>query len=122
MIYRCAFFFAVMFLITACSKDPKIASKENFQQVIQKHFDAASETCYYTLPKPWPFTFQSYSSKPDELSVAFLAKLQALVKAGLLVEKPLESKALITRISFDISDSGKKIYKERKADAGIFRY
>lgn len=105
--------FMLFYLVAACSgSDPKAANERNFQAAIQKYLDTAYPKCYFNQNFPASIEFDIGGTR---------AKLQALARAGLVVEKEESrqevkdpfggGKKTVVKSSFHLTDEGRKYYK-----------
>ncbi|MCM5681819.1 hypothetical protein M8A51_20015 [Schlegelella sp. S2-27] len=110
MRYLLALAAAAASLVTGCS-DPKAASEKNFEAAIQSYLDTAYPKCYFNRQFPTTNEFDIGGST---------AVLQAMARAGLLVEKEASrkevpqwggGKKVVVKSSFDLTDEGRKFYK-----------
>lgn len=115
MIYKSIFFVGLIGSFSGCS-DPNAASENNFKLAIQSYFDKQYPRCYVITNLPYVTSFDIGGLR---------GKLRALAKVGLVVESEGSdemigmsgTKIAVPAPKFELTEDGKKYYKEHIANA-----
>lgn len=93
--------------LQGCGSDPKEANEANFKKAVQEYFDKKYPVC----PIKGDFPTDPKSSLMKYNYGKIKAIYEEMVKAGLLVKQKAGKDAV-----YDLTDEGKKYYKESKSD------